>query len=161
MPSSTRRLILSSAVLCAAFATAAAQTPASGAGAELEGTSWRLVKIDGGDGKTRVPADPARYLLTFAAHGELSARIDCNRGSGTWSSPQTGQLVFGELASTGAPCEPGSLYELIIGQWSQVRSYVLRDGHLFLALGAEGVYEYEPLPLGANPAPAAASAREK
>jgi para-nitrobenzyl esterase len=148
-------------VLCAAFATAAAaQTPASVAGAELEGTSWRLVKIDGGDGKTRVPADPARYLLTFAAHGELSARIDCNRGSGTWSSPQTGQLVFGELASTGAPCEPGSLYELIIGQWSQVRSYVLRDGHLFLALGAEGVYEYEPLPVATSAAPAAASPRQ-
>ncbi len=161
MPSSTRRLMFSGALLCAAFATAAgAQTPATVPGAELEGTSWRLVKIEGGDGRTRVPADPARYLLTFAAHGELSARIDCNRGSGTWSSPQTGQLIFGELASTRGPCDPGSLYELILGQWSQVRTYKLRDGHLFLALGAQGVYEYEPLPLAANALPTAAGARE-
>jgi len=157
MRSATRRLILASALLCAATA-ATAQTSAAVSGSELEGTSWRLVKIEGGDGKTRVPEDPSRYLVAFAAHGELSARIDCNRGSGTWSSPQTGQLIFGELASTRALCEPGSLYDLIIGQWRQVRSYVLRDGHLFLALGAEGVYEYEPLPVPANPAPAAPGA---
>ncbi len=117
------------------------------------------MKIEGGDGKTRVPEDPSRYLLAFAAHGELSARIDCNRGSGTWSSPQTGRLIFGELASTRAQCEPGSLYDLIIGQWSQVRSYQLRDGHLILALGAEGIYEYEPLPVAAGAAPAQPGAR--
>jgi hypothetical protein len=106
-----------------------------------------------------MPADPSRYLVAFAAHGGFIARIDCNRGSRTWSCPQTGQLIFGELASPRAECEPGSLCELIIGQWSQVRSYVLREGHLFLALGAEGVYEYEPLPVPVNAAPAAAGAR--
>ena len=145
------------AMLVALLATAVvAQAPATASGAELEGTSWRLVRIEGGDGKTRVPADPSRYLLAFATHGQLSARIDCNRGSGTWSSPQTGQLIFGELASTRAQCEPGSLYDLIIGHWSQVRSYVLRNGHLFLALGAEGVYEYEPLPVSSGPPEGAA-----
>jgi para-nitrobenzyl esterase len=153
------RLSVGLALLGVLFATAAAaQAPSTPPGAELEGTSWRLVKIEGGDGKTRVPQDASRYLLAFAPHGELSARIDCNRGSGTWSSPQTGQLNFGELASTAAQCEPGTLYDLIIGHWSQVRSYVLRDGHLFLALGTEGVYEYEPLPVPASAAPAAGGA---
>jgi para-nitrobenzyl esterase len=154
-----RGLSVGLALLGLLFTSAAtAQAPSTPRGAELEGTSWRLVKIEGGDGKTRVPQDPARYLLAFAPHGELSARIDCNRGSGTWTSPQTGQLIFGELASTRAQCEPGSLYDLIIGHWSHVRSYVLRDGHLFLELGAEGVDEYEPLPVPASAAPAAGGA---
>ena len=126
--------------------TASAQTPGATLASELEGTSWQLVKIEGSDAKIHVPSERGHYLLAFAPRGELSARIDCNRGSGTWSSPESGRLVLGELATTRAQCAPGSLYDEIIAHWTEVRTYALRDGHLILT-GGGGVYEYEPLPV--------------
>jgi len=139
------RTLLGGALLGAALTmTAGGQTPAVATGSDLEGTSWELVKIEGTDAKIHVPAERGHYLLAFTAHGELSARIDCNRGSGTWSAPEPGRLVLGELASTRAQCPPNSLYDEIIAHWTEVRSYALREGHLFLT-GGGGVYEYEPL----------------
>src|SRR5262245_65398271 len=49
----------------------------------LEGTSWQLVAFTGGDGKVLAPDDPAKYTVAFRAGGELTARVDCNRGRGT------------------------------------------------------------------------------
>jgi para-nitrobenzyl esterase len=41
----------------------------------------------------------------------------------------------------------------MLKQWGNVRSYVIRDGHLFLALMADGgIYEFEPLALTKPPA---------
>jgi para-nitrobenzyl esterase len=133
---------------------ALAQTPA--ANSELEGSSWQLVRIEGSDGKVHAPQERSRYMLAFAPHGELSARIDCNRGSGTWSANDSGALAFGELATTRALCPPGSLYDLLVSQWTHVRLYALRDGHLFLTLPGDGTYEFEPLPVGAAPATSSA-----
>jgi para-nitrobenzyl esterase len=144
------RLPVPVVLLCATLTMAAgAQAPAP---VELEGTSWQLVKIEGSDGKVRAPEDRSRYMIAFAARGELSARIDCNRGSGTWSA-ESGQLRFGDLATTRAMCPSGSLYDLIVSQWTHVRSYTVREGHLFLTLPGDGVYEFEPLPV-ASSAPA-------
>jgi para-nitrobenzyl esterase len=73
------------------------------------------------------------------------ARVDCNRGRGTWESSGAGQLTLGPLALTRAMCPSGSLHDQIVRQWSYIRSYVLKDGHLFLALMADGgIYEFEP-----------------
>jgi len=144
-----RRTLFGAALLGAALAaTAWGQAPASAT--DLEGTAWELVKIEGTDAKIHVPTERGHYLLAFTPHGELSARIDCNRGSGTWSSPEAGQLVLGPLASTRAQCPPGSLYDEIIAHWTEVRSYAIREGHLFLT-GGGGVYEYAPLQVTATP----------
>jgi para-nitrobenzyl esterase len=33
-----------------------------------------------------------------------------------------------------------------VKQWATIRSYVIKDGHLFLALMADGgIYEFEPI----------------
>lgn len=115
--------------------------PAEGLG----GTSWRLVKFEGGDGTVLTPDDRAKYTLTFDTDGRLSARIDCNRGRGTWTSAEPPQLEFGPLALTRAMCPPGSLHDQIVKQWPYVRSYVIERGHLFLSLMADGgIYEFEP-----------------
>jgi heat shock protein HslJ len=121
--------------------SAAAPTPG------LAGTSWQLVTFRGGDGATLVPDDRAKYTIEFAADGRLAARIDCNRGRGAWKSSGSNQLELGPLALTRASCPAGSLHDQLVKQWSNLRSYVIRNGHLFLALMADGgTYEFEPVP---------------
>lgn len=118
----------------------------------LGGTSWRLVKFEGGDGTILTPDDRAKYTIAFGTDHRLSARIDCNRGSGTWTSSGPPQLEFGPLALTRAMCPPDSLHDRIVKHWAYVRSYVMQNGHLFLSLMADGgIYEFEPA--SAEPVP--------
>jgi para-nitrobenzyl esterase len=118
------------------------QAPPDGLG----GTSWRLVRFQGGDGTILLPDDKAKYTIAFAADGNVSVRLDCNRGRGAWTSPGPKQLRFGPLALTRAMCPPGSLHDHIVGQWPFVRSYTMTGGHLFLSLMADGSsYELEPV----------------
>ena len=129
-------LILVAGTACAHLA------PAPGLG----GTSWQLVKFQGGDGALLVPDEKAKYTFTFNADGTFAARIDCNRGWGGWRSYPGNHLEFVAMALTRAQCPPGSLHDQIVRQLPYVRSYVIRNGHLFLSLMADGgVYELEPI----------------
>jgi len=132
-------------VLLATAYLSNAQTPQLAAG-DLGGTSWQLVKFQGGDDKTLVPADRTRYTLAFDNNGSVSVRIDCNRGHGTWKSSGPNQLEFGPLALTRPMCPPAPLNDRIPKDWQYVRSYTLKDGRLFLSLMADGgIYEFELL----------------
>ncbi|MCM3905488.1 MAG: META domain-containing protein [Pyrinomonadaceae bacterium] len=112
----------------------------------LGGTSWQLVKFQSSDDTTLTPDDRSKYTITFGNDGRVSARIDCNRGSGEWQSDGPNQLQFGPMALTRAMCPPGSLHDRIAMDWSAVRSYVIKNGHLFLSLIADGgIYEFEPV----------------
>ena len=135
-------LLVTLAAACGTVTT----TPSGAAPAGLGGTEWRLVRFQGGDDRILTPDDRAKYTIAFNADGSVSTRIDCNRGHGTWSSPGPSQLQLGPLALTRAMCPPGSLHDRIVRDWGFVRSYVIRDGHLFLALMADaGIYELEPV----------------
>lgn len=113
----------------------------------LGGTAWQLVRIEAGDGEVLQPDDPSKYTLTFNADGSVAARVDCNRGRGSWKSPTPGSIEFSQLALTRAMCPPESLHDRVVRDWPHIRTYVVRDGHLFLALMADGgTYEFEPLP---------------
>jgi heat shock protein HslJ len=108
----------------------------------LSGTSWQLVKFQGGDDTTLTPDDRSKYTIAFGADGQLTARIDCNRGRGSWKASGSNQLALGPLALTRALCPAGSMHDHIVKQWGNIRSYVLREGHLFLSLIADGgIYE--------------------
>lgn len=154
-------------VRAAAFVSADSNKERHGAGArglsqsvsaDLGGTSWQLVKFQGGDGQTLVPDDGAKYTLAFGKDGRVSVRLDCNRGGGTWQSAGPNQLRFGPLALTRAMCPNMSLHDRIARDWKFVRSYTLRGGHLFLSLTADGgIYEFEPL--GGSRPPASQEAR--
>jgi para-nitrobenzyl esterase len=123
----------------------AVQTPPESA-TGLGGTSWQLVKFQGGDDKVLVPDERSKYTIAFAKDGSVTARIDCNRGRGTWKSSGQGRLQFGPLALTRAMCSPGSLHDRMATDWEAVRSYTMKDTHLFLALMADGgIYEFEPM----------------
>jgi heat shock protein HslJ len=112
----------------------------------LQGTSWQLVRFQGGDDTVLTPDDGAKYTLQFGAGGRIAARLDCNRGNGTWQATGAGQLTLGPLALTRAMCPPGSLHDHLVRQWAAIRSYVIEDGHLFLSLMADGgIYEFAPM----------------
>lgn len=113
---------------------------------DLKGTSWQLVEIRTADGQVTRPDDPAKYTLEFGSDGRLSARIDCNRGTGTWKEERAGELTLGALATTRAMCPPDSLDDRFVRDLARVQSYVTEEGRLFLNLTADGeVYAFEPL----------------
>jgi len=123
----------------------AAKQEAGEPASELAGTSWRLVKIMGMDDSVDEPEDRSLYTLEFGADGHAAMRADCNRGFGSWTSESPGQLQFGPVAGTRAMCPPESISDKYLAQFQWVRSYVLKDGHLFLATMADGsIIEFEP-----------------
>jgi para-nitrobenzyl esterase len=131
---------------CASTSEPPAAAPAA-APASLEGSSWRLVQIAMSDGVTRPAIDRSRYTIGFGRDGVLNVRFDCNRGRGSWKSSGAGNLEFGPLALTRALCPVGSLHDELVRQWPYVRSYVLKDGRLFLSLMADGgTIEFETAP---------------
>lgn len=118
----------------------------------LADTEWRLVEfqsMDDAQGTTR-PDDPSRYTMKLNGDGSVNMRLDCNTANGTWSSkpgtdPSSGTFEFGPLASTRAMCPPPSMGEQISSQAQYVRSYLLKDGRLYLSLMADGgIYAWEP-----------------
>jgi heat shock protein HslJ len=133
------------ALLLVSFYGVSAAISWSGASADLGGTSWRLVRFQGGDGTTLAPDDPAKYTIELGAEGQVSVRIDCNRGTATWRSEGPNQIELGPLALTRAVCPPAPLSDRLVEDWPSVRTYALREGHLFLSLAADGGhYELEP-----------------
>lgn len=137
--------VLATAAGCSSSREEAAEEESVPAPEGLEGIEWHLVRFEGGDGTVLAPDDPSKYTLTFQPGGRLDARVDCNRGHGAWKSAGRSHVELGELALTRAMCPPGSLHDQVVKQLPYVRSYVLRDGHLFLSLMADGgIFELEP-----------------
>ena len=133
-------------LLAALLTYGCAQTPPQLASSDLAGTSWRLVKFQGGDGRVEYPVDRSQYTFAFNTDGSFTARIDCNRGRGSWKSSGPGQLELGPMAMTRAMCAPGSMHDNVVKQMPYIRSYVVKGGHLFISLMADGgTYELEPL----------------
>jgi heat shock protein HslJ/uncharacterized lipoprotein YbaY len=151
MKSKRLRPILAALMLL--FATSAnAQTTETNS--QLAGTSWQLVKFEGGDDTRLTPDDKGKYTIALANDDSVSVRIDCNHGHGIWKSSGPPQLEFGPLALTRAMCPAAPLTDRIPRDWQYVRSYILKDGHLFLSLMADaGIYEFEPM---ASESPSAA-----
>jgi len=144
MKMNTIRLMLGLVVVAS---TLSMRTPATTQNSsELAGTSWQLVKLNAPDETTHVPNDRSKYTITFGRNGRVTARVDCNRASSTWRSTRAGELQFGSWSRTSAKCGPASLHDKIVMEGANVRSYVIKDGHLFLSgMAAGGSYELEPV----------------
>ena len=118
----------------------------------LAGTSWRLLEFQSMDDATGTlrPADPSLYTMRLNKDGTVNMRLNCNRASGTWSAEPSandasGHFEFGPLAGTRALCPPPSLDESIMAQAKFIRSYLLKEGRLYLSLMADGgIYAWEP-----------------
>lgn len=113
----------------------------------LSGTSWQLVKFQGPDERVFTPDDKSKYTIKFGSNGRVTARVDCNNASSTWRATASGQLQFGSWSRTSAKCGSGSLHDQIVREGAAVRSFSIKDGHLFLSgMEAGGYYELEPAP---------------
>jgi len=115
--------------------------------------TWQLVEIVSMNDTIKVPEEPTRYSILFTKDGTVEIEADCNRGRGSWTSTVPGNMQLGPIAATQAHCSPESLHDTFIAQFPWVRSYVINDGHLFLATMADGsIIEFEPveLPLAAT-----------
>ena len=117
----------------------------------LDGTSWQLVEFRSSDDAIGVvrPPDPTRYTMILAAGRQVHMQLNCNRATGTWSADppdaQSGVFTFGRLAMTRALCSPPSYDAQIARDAEYVRSYLLRDGRLYLNLMADGgTYVWAP-----------------
>lgn len=134
-------------------------SPGETASSPLLNTAWQLrcIQSMSDEQPTVTVEQPERYTLHFLADGRLALRLDCNRGTGSWqASPAaagpSGQLSFGPIATTRMFCPQPSLESRVGRDLGFVRSYLLRDGHLFLSLMADGgIYEWQPLPADASP----------
>lgn len=132
-------------------------------GLELAGTSWQLLAIqsmDDAQGTTKVP-DPSHFTLEFGRDGRAVLRFDCNRGMGDYKvepagDGSTGSISFGPIAATRALCPLSRLDERIARDMAYVRSYLFKDGKLYLSLMADGgIYEWAPLQVAAATAASA------
>lgn len=116
----------------------------------LNGTQWQLIEIQSMDDSLYTPQPPAEYTLAFNALGRFSARADCNNVQGQWVHSGRSQVVFSNLISTRAMCPPESLYDRYLSDLGYVRSFILRDGNLYLSTMADGaILAFAPLPQSA------------
>ncbi len=143
MGASVRMLVLSA--LCAwvaADARADVNVPPS-----LAATRWQLVQVIGLDDQLTVPDEAWRYSVEFDATGRAFVHADCTQVMTTWTSAAAGHLQFGAFATTRAACAAGSLAPRALRELPNVRTYSIRDGHLYLASLDEtaAIWEFSPL----------------
>ncbi|UZJ42555.1 META domain-containing protein [Prosthecochloris sp. SCSIO W1101] len=118
----------------------------------LAETQWRLVEFQSMDDETGTqrPSDPSLYTMELKGDSTVHMRLNCNYANGTWTSeassdPSNGSFEFGPLAMTNALCPPPSMDEQIASHAQYVRSYLLKEGKLYLSLMADGgIYVWEP-----------------
>ena len=109
--------------------------------ASLRGTKWHLVEFEVKGGQSLAPDDTSKYHIAFDEY--VVVRLDCIIGRSTWTVSGT-ELRLGQLELTRDVCSTGSMSGRIAHDWTDVRTYELRDGALFLILKrGHGRYKFE------------------
>jgi hypothetical protein len=127
-------------------------TVAAAAGDPLAGTTWQLVEFQSMDDAIGVlrPKNPAHFTMALSGDGSALLTLDCNSARGAWTAEpgpdgNSGRFALGPLAATAAICSPPDLGEKIVAQAAYVRSWLLKDGRLYLSLMADaGIQVWEP-----------------
>jgi heat shock protein HslJ len=113
----------------------------------IEGTSWRLVHFQSMDDAigTVIPPRVENYTAQFLPDGKLALQLDCNRLSAGWAADGSSLTLTGG-PMTRAFCGEGALDSQIARDLEFIRSFVLVDGKLAMALQADaGIYLWEPI----------------
>lgn len=148
------------APLVAAGCTATEPAPVSrwpvetppGAGAPLLGTEWQLVAFESSKDSigTIRPGPDEVWTLRLAPDGSTAMQLSCNRGFGSWTSPDAratrGELRIKAIGSSMAACPPGAITRLP-ADFEHIRSFVIEGGRLHLNLMMDGGnYVWTPKP---------------
>ena len=134
---------------CAATLITACSCATADASATLAGTTWQLVSLQSMDDQqgTTMVDDPSKYKVAFGIDGRAVFRIDCNRGNGSFEATESGNLIFGPIATTLMTCPPPTIDQRVSSALSQVRGYVIEDGRLHMSMQvASGILTWEPVP---------------
>lgn len=113
---------------------AAGETPAPTEGT-LVGVVWQWIGTAYSN-DTEQPVDSPNYTIQFLPDGSLQFLADCNTGGGSYlvdGSSLTLQLG----AMTMMACPPDSLSDKFLAELSQVVTYVIQDGTLYLNLAVD------------------------
>lgn len=119
--------------------TSAVQTAAP----PLVGTEWRLVEFVSSDDSigTIRPGPDEVYTLTLTPDGNATMQLFCNRGTASWTSPDSaltrGSITFQPGIQSMAACPPSPL-ERVARDLANVRTFVIQDGRLHLNLMMDG-----------------------
>lgn len=127
-------------------------TESSSVVSTLADTQWHLIEFQSMDDAIGIKRtdDPSKYTMQLNGDGTVKLKLNCNLATGTWSAEassdlSSGQFNFGLLAATRALCPPRSMDEHVLSQAPYVRSFLMKDGRLYLSLMADGgIYVWEP-----------------
>jgi heat shock protein HslJ len=110
----------------------------------LSGVVWEWQAFRGGDDSVIRPEHPEQYTLEFLPDGKLAIRADCSRGTGSYTVDDA-RLDLRVGGVTRAMCPRGSLMDQFLRDLDQFSSYVVKGGHLYLALPVDaGIAEFAP-----------------
>ena len=105
---------------------------------ELVGTTWQWIRFDDmGEINNLDVEDPAAYTLLLDADGLYHLKADCNMVSGAYALDGS-SLSFEAGLTTLAECGPDSHYDRYLMYISNVATYIMEDGTLYLNLWADG-----------------------
>jgi hypothetical protein len=110
-------------------------------------------QLVGNNQVARTVADPSLYTLSFGLDDRAAVRLNCSRGTGTWSATPAddvhpGSLAISPLVSTRALRPQPSLDEKLARGLVLVRSDLQSDGQSHRSLVAEGdIYSWAPFAL--------------
>jgi heat shock protein HslJ len=90
-----------------AVGSATAPSPITTAPAIVVGGTWSLQSINWSD-TTTVTTEPGQFTLALGDDGRVTMKVDCNRGTGTYTLADT-MLTVGPLATTKAYCASAPL----------------------------------------------------
>lgn len=105
--------------------------------AQLVGSAWQLMSIQGAEGKSEIIESPERYLLEFVDGDQIALTADCNRGRGKWSLDRL-VLTISPGALTRAACPPGSRADEYLSALGSATSATVSDDALLIFAEAEG-----------------------
>ncbi len=108
------------------------------------GTTWQWEQSIYEEDMVVLANEPSRYQIIFNADGTVSALLDCNSGSGTFTLDGA-DLTFSPFASTRMACPQDSQANEFAEDLSAVISYAFADGNLHLTLSTNGVMEFSPV----------------
>jgi heat shock protein HslJ len=110
----------------------------------ITGVVWQWSETQMSNDTLITPNDPEKFYLSFSPDGAVVGQIDCNRAFGSYTTD--GARITMMLATTRVFCGEDSQDTAYALNLAQVTTFVIRDGHLALALPMDaGIVIFDPV----------------